>query len=346
MPDSMDTQVNDTSAAARRRATAGAVAAAAGRITDRDRRVLRLLEEHFTFTTSQLAVLAGFGSVITTQHRLAVLHARGVLHRDRPFRPGGGSYEWHWMLGPIGARIVAAERGVSPIKPAKVAARWRKLFHGWRWDELHAQHAWFCALVAAVRGEHGTGGELVAWRSPWRVSRAWKATTDGYGVWRYPDGGELAFVLLLDDPPRVGVTELRDRLTTIPDPAIAFTRRDGYGDDTVTLVWCATLRREQIIRRAITKHLGGSTGMPVALACAEYTEPAPAGLHDRVWLPLGGIRRDGCRLTLAEITDAVAASAAAPAASARGPAESWWEVTDADEVILYDDTDDDGRQVA
>jgi hypothetical protein len=32
--------------------------------------VLALLEEHFTFTTSQLAVLAGFGSVITAQHRL------------------------------------------------------------------------------------------------------------------------------------------------------------------------------------------------------------------------------------------------------------------------------------
>jgi hypothetical protein len=152
-------------------------------------------------------------------------------------------------------------------------------------------------------------------------------------------------VLLLDDPPRVGVTELRDRLTSIPDPAIAFTRRDGYGDDTVTLVWCATLRREQIIRRAITKHLGGSTGMPVALACAEYTEVAPAGLHDRVWLPLGSIRRDGCRRTLADVTDAVTGSAVAAAAAEPEPADYWTELTDDDEVILYDDTDD-GRQAA
>ncbi|WP_186382783.1 replication-relaxation family protein, partial [Amycolatopsis rhizosphaerae] len=172
-----------------------------------------MLEEHFTFTTSELALLAGFDSVITAQHRFATLHSRGVLHRDRPFRPGGGSYEWHWMLGPIGARIVAAERGVSPIKPAKVAARWRKLFHGWRWDELHAQHAWFCTLVAAGRGR----GELKAWRTPWHVSRHWKATTDGHGIWRYLDGRELAFVLLIDDPPRVGVHEIRDRLVRIPD---------------------------------------------------------------------------------------------------------------------------------
>ncbi|HEX5401752.1 MAG TPA: replication-relaxation family protein [Pseudonocardiaceae bacterium] len=291
-----------------------------------------MLEEHFTFTTSQLAVLAGFGSVITAQHRLASLHARGVLHRDRPFRPGGGSFEWHWMLGPIGAKVIAAPRGVTPIKPAKVAARWRKLFHGWRWDELHTQHAWFCTLIAAAQGEPDVSGELVAWRSPWHVSRDWKATTDGYGIWRYPDGSELAFVLLLDDPPRLGVPELRDRLTSLPDPAIGFTRRPGFGDGTVALVWCATLRREQVLRRAITKHLGGSTGMPVALACAQWADSAPDGLHDRVWLPLGGIRRrEAGRLTLSEVA----------AAALFG----YWGEVDDDELILYDDTDD-GRHAA
>jgi Replication-relaxation len=340
VPDSMDNHHGFTSAGPRRQASGQAVAAVRGRLTGRDLRVLALLEEHFTFTTSQLALLAGFGSVITAQHRLAVLHARGVLHRDRPFRPGGGSFEWHWMLGP---KVIAARRGVTPIKPAKVAARWRKLFHGWRWDELHAQHAWFCALSAATRHADGRDGELVAWRSPWHVSRDWKATTDGYGVWRYPDGRELAFVLLLDDPPRVGVTELRERLTSIPDAAIPFTRRTGYGEDTVTLVWCATLRREQLLRHAITKHLGGSTGMPVALACAAYAEPAPGGPHDRVWLPLGGIlRREAGRLTLAEITDAAQTSVAVPAAA---PEPIDWEEADDDELILYDDNDD-GRHAA
>jgi hypothetical protein len=249
------------------------------------------------------------------------------------------------MLGPIGAKVIAARRGVTPIKPAKVAGRWRKLFHGWRWDELHAQHAWFCALLAATRHTGAGDGELVAWRSPWHVSRDWKATTDGYGVWHYPDGRDLAFVLLLDDPPRVGVTELRDRLTSIPDPAIPFTRRTRYGEDTVTLVWCATLRREQILRHAITKHLGGSTGMPVALASADYTEPASGGPHDRVWLPLGGImRRSPGRLTLAEITDAAHTSVAVPAAA---PEPIDWEEADDDELILYDDdNDNDGRHAA
>ncbi|MFD2417738.1 replication-relaxation family protein [Amycolatopsis pigmentata] len=309
----------------------------------RDRRVLVLLEEHFTFTTSELAVLAGFGSLTTARHRLAVLHARGVLHRARPFRPGGGSFEWHWMLGPIGARIVAAQRRVAPIKPAKVAARWRKLFHGWRWEELHAQHAWFCTLITTAHTHHGPGGELAVWRSAWRVSRTWKATTDGHGIWRYPDGRELPFVLLLDDPPRLGVPELRARLTSIPDPALPFTHRAGFRPDTVTLVWCSTLHREQTLRRAITRHLGASTGMPVALACAEYAERVPAGLHDRVWVPLGRLHRPSGRHTLAEIADAVTASTG-PAPVATDPAGYWREVTSNDQVILDHDTD--GRRCA
>ncbi len=49
------------------------------------------------------------------------------------------------MLGPIGAEIIGAERGVAPIRPASVAARWRKLFDGPRFAELAAQHGWFAA---------------------------------------------------------------------------------------------------------------------------------------------------------------------------------------------------------
>jgi len=283
-----------------RRQSAAAGTAAA--VTARDRQVLALLAEHFTFTTSQVALLAGFSSVVTARHRLAALYRRRVLERARPFRAGGGSHEWHWMLGPAGARIVAADRGVTPMRPAKIAARWRKLFHGWRYAELAAQHAWFCGLIAAARGEHGAGGELAAWRSAWRVSRDWRATTDGYGRWLWPDGDTLRFVLLLDDPPRVGVRELRERITSLPDPAWPFTGRAGFGDGVVTLIWCHTLAREQLVRRAITTHLGGASGMPVGLACAAYADTSPAGRFGRVWIPLGALRREAAgRLTLAEL---------------------------------------------
>ncbi|GGM34582.1 hypothetical protein GCM10012275_02330 [Longimycelium tulufanense] len=275
-------------------------------MTARDRQVLALLAEHFTVTTSQLAVLVGFGSLTTARHRLATLHARGVLHRARPFRPGGGSFEWQWMLGPVGARIVAAEHGVTPLRPAKIAARWRRLFHGWRWEELAAQHAWFCALVAAARAHNGPGGELMAWRSPWRVSRAWQATTDGHGLWRFPDGALLSFLLLLDDPPRIGLGELRDRLTSIPDPTLPLPVPDGFPDKTVTLIWCATLTREQRLRHAITTQLGNDTsGLAVALGCADYAHHITSGPLGRVWLPLGVLNRRPGRLTLREITTAL-----------------------------------------
>ncbi|MFD0919356.1 replication-relaxation family protein [Saccharopolyspora rosea] len=287
-------------------------------MTQRDRRILRLLDEHFTFTTSRLALLAGFSSLSTASHRLLVLHQHAVLERARPFRVGGGSCEWHWMLGPIGARIVAAERGVAAMRPAKIAARWEKLFHGWRYRELDAQHTWFCGLIASTPNEHGAGGELAAWRSAWRVSKAWQATTDGYGRWRWPEGTELRFVLLLDDPPRVGAQQIRERLTSLPDPAWPFTRRAGFPDSTVTLVWSPTLRREQIMRRAITQHLGTGTAMPVALGCDQYAAMTPGGVHGRVWLPLGALgRRAPGRLTLREL--AHAAEATTPPASAPPP---------------------------
>jgi hypothetical protein len=75
----------------------------------------------------------------------------------------------------------------------------------------------------------------------------------------------------------------------------------------VTLIWCATLRREQITRRAITTHLGATTQMPVALACDEYAHRVPGGPHGRVWIPLGALRRrETGRLTLADLADATA----------------------------------------
>ncbi len=287
-----------------KRVSPDAVGAVKGWLTERDYRVLAVLEEHFTFTTSQLATLGRFTSVVTARHRLAALHSRGVLARARPFRPGGGSMQWHWLLGPIGSKVIAAQRGVSPIRPAKVAVRWERLFHGWRYEELAAQHTWFCALISSAGDRTGSSGRLVRWRCAWRVSRAWRATTDGHGVWCWPDGRQLGFVLELDDPPRVGVGALRARMASIPDPSLPDTLPPGFPDGVVTLIWCATLRREQIIRRAITTHLGATAQMPVALACAEYAHHVVGGPHGRVWIPLGALRRrETGRLTLAELAD-------------------------------------------
>src|SRR5437763_12522510 len=61
------------------RVSPGAARAVEVWLTDRDRGVLAVLEEHFTFSTSQLATLAGFTSVVTAGHRLATLADRQAL---------------------------------------------------------------------------------------------------------------------------------------------------------------------------------------------------------------------------------------------------------------------------
>lgn len=144
------------------------------------------------------------------------------------------------------------------------------------------------------------------WHCAWRVSRAWQATTDGHGLWRWPDRRQLAFLLELDDPPRVGVAQLRKRIASIPDPSLPVTVPEGFPDSVVTLIWCATLRREQILRRAITTHLSASRGMPLALTCAEYAGRVPGAAHGRVWIPFGALpHHPAGRLTLVEVADAV-----------------------------------------
>ena len=88
-----------------------APAAVARRITPRDRWIIRMLHEHTVLTTDQLARL-GFASLRTAQQRLQLLHRLDVLDRFQPYRPTG-SAPLHHLLGPVGARILAAEEGLD-----------------------------------------------------------------------------------------------------------------------------------------------------------------------------------------------------------------------------------------
>jgi hypothetical protein len=70
-----------------------------------------MLHEHTVLTTDHLARL-GFSSLRTAQQRLQLLHRLGVLDRFQPYRPTG-STPLHHLLGPVGARILAAEEGLD-----------------------------------------------------------------------------------------------------------------------------------------------------------------------------------------------------------------------------------------
>ena len=81
----------------------------AGRLTDRDRAILHLIADHLVFTTSQLAAVF-FNSQDRAEHRLRQLTQARVLARFRPHRRHcEGSAPYHYVLGPLGAAILAAE---------------------------------------------------------------------------------------------------------------------------------------------------------------------------------------------------------------------------------------------
>jgi hypothetical protein len=85
------------------------LAALAGRLTNRDRRLCRLLWEHRVLTSHQLTQLA-FRHLDTAEDRLRTLTQLQVLDRFRP-RRDTASAPYHYVLGPLGAAVLAAERG-------------------------------------------------------------------------------------------------------------------------------------------------------------------------------------------------------------------------------------------
>ena len=152
-----------------------------GRLTDRDRFLCRVLWEHRVLTTEQVFDLC-FTSLTSTQHRLVALWRLGVLERFRPLRPTG-SESWRYTLGPIGAAIVAAERGVEPPRTSVLRDRVVALAAGQRTTHALGVNGFFCALHAAARRRPDAG--VGAWWSERRCSAEWAdfVRPDAYGIW-------------------------------------------------------------------------------------------------------------------------------------------------------------------
>lgn len=167
----------------------------AGRLTDRDRQLCQLLYEHRVLTTSQVADV-GFTGLRKAQRRLVVLHHLDVVDRFRPRGwPGSGPY--HFTLGPAGAAVIAADRGVLLADLG-----WRRdtaaaLAISQRLGHTVGVNGFFTALLAAARTlPHA---QLAAWWSERHCAAAWGALVrpDGYAIW-VEDGGRLPFFLEYD----------------------------------------------------------------------------------------------------------------------------------------------------
>ena len=86
------------------------LAALAGRLTARDRWLLRMLLEHRVLTTTQVCDLA-YGGPRRAALRLNELYRLRAVDRFRPLAAAGSS-PYHWVLDQAGAEVLAAEDGV------------------------------------------------------------------------------------------------------------------------------------------------------------------------------------------------------------------------------------------
>jgi hypothetical protein len=249
------------------RSAAERLAALTGRLTDRDRALCRLLHQHRVLTTPQLIDLA-FPSRNAAEHRLAILHQLGVVDRFRPHHtPGSAPY--HYVLGPLGAALLAAEADQEPAQLGYRRDRTLALAHSQRLAHLLGVNSFFCALARAARQDPGAALEV--WWSEQRCAAQWGRLVhpDGYGRWReqqtrvdffleYDRGSEPAGRLAAKLPGYLQLAQASEIATPL-------------------LWWLPTPAREAAARQA----LSGSS-LPVATA-TPHPDHTPAG---PLWLPL------------------------------------------------------------
>jgi hypothetical protein len=161
----------------------------------RDIEILQLLYEQRVLTIHQIQYLF-FDSAPVTRRRMLRLYRLGVVDRFEP-PTAVGSAPYHYVLDVLGARIVAAHRGIEFRDLG-----WRKEnVEGFPWRHefrhLMETNGFFARLGHACRidGDH----RLVEWLSEQRCRRHFgeACQPDGFGRITGPDGS-CSFLLELD----------------------------------------------------------------------------------------------------------------------------------------------------
>ncbi len=238
-----------------------------GRLTERDRLVCRLLDDHRVLTTAQVADV-GFTGERRARMRLAELYGLDVLDRFRP-QSWGSPSPFHWVLGPLGAALVAAETGTDPGDHTWRRTLAHDLAASQRLAHLVGTNGFFSSLARSARTRPGCDLEL--WWSERRCAREWGEVVrpDGYGIWSEADTA-LPFLLEYDNG-----TERIERLGQ---------KLDGYarlaiaaGHPNWVLFSFESPRRERDARRVLAH-----PGVPVATAARSPGTASDAA----IWLPV------------------------------------------------------------
>ncbi|MDT8916059.1 replication-relaxation family protein [Amycolatopsis sp. PS_44_ISF1] len=275
----------------------------AARLTTRDKWLLALLHEHRVLTTGQIQD-AAFPSGRSTRQRLRDLYLWRAVSRFQPFRQLG-SAPMHYVLGPAGAAVLAAEHGLEVKELGYRHDRAMGIAHNQRLAHTVGVNDFFTSLIARTR--HNPRAEaVVAWWSESRCARHFGdlVIPDGYGRWhtRYRGGAREAEWFLEFDTGTESLTKVGRKLTGYARLA------ESTGIATPVLLWLPSARREAGARTALARvhaDLDDPRAVPVATAAADLLDPAaphpsPA---DAVWLPLTSARA-GPRYTLSDLADA------------------------------------------
>ncbi|MBW3536187.1 MAG: replication-relaxation family protein [Actinobacteria bacterium] len=250
------------------------------RLTERDRLILHDVERFRVLTTPQVTRLH-FGSLKRAAARLLHLHELAVLDRFRPRREPWGAHPWHWVVGPLGAAILAGEAGDDPERASR---RWRgertiAYSTGQRLAHLIGINEIYASLASCPEGS------LLDWQTEAEATKwSWnEVRPDGWGIWE--QHGRRAEFFLEYDRGTETLSRLVEKLPNYDKVAV------DRGTPTWVLFAFTSARREQTARRALA-----DATVPIATA-ALLDGIAP---HDAVWLPLRGA--DG-RLPLAGLAD-------------------------------------------
>jgi hypothetical protein len=191
----------------------------AARLTSRDRHLCRLLAEYRVLTSHQLAELA-FNHLDTAEDRLRTLTTLGVLDRFRP-RRDTGSAPFHYVLGPLGAAVLAAEQGVAVADLGYRRASTLAVAHYRRLPELLRANGFFAALAGYARRH--ADAELALWWSPRRCRATWGALVQPQGFGRWCErGAALDFFLHCDSadaPGRISAALAGYEELAVPPPS-------------------------------------------------------------------------------------------------------------------------------
>jgi hypothetical protein len=223
-------------------------------------------------TTQQLTSLC-FPSRHAATHRLLLLQRLDVVDRFRPFRPTG-SAPFHYVLGTMGAHILAAEQATTASELGYNRSQALAIAHSQRLGHLVGVNGFFAALAATA--SRRIDAALTAWWSERRCAQRWGhlVRPDGYGRWT--EAGITVEFFLEYDTGTETITRVASKLTGYTDLATA------SGIRTPLLLVLPSPKREAEVRRAI-----GTEPVPVATASGPLVDPASS-----VWLPTGAHERE------------------------------------------------------